>query len=64
MLVLIGKSKLFPARLASQAASLLALCEILYSIYFRLNFWGSPYSGTIYYTYNKVSRKRAKIERI
>ena len=37
MLVLIGKSKLFLARLASQVASLVALCEILYSIHFRVN---------------------------
>ena len=54
MLVLFGKSKLFLARLASQDSQarraseigwlsdsffwLVALCEILYSIYFRVNF--------------------------
>jgi len=52
MLVLFGKSKLFLARLASEARRAsevgwlsdslfvfnIALCEILYSIYFRVNF--------------------------
>ena len=71
MLVLIGKSKLFLARLAYQPASeffvcLGALCKILYSVYFQNSTLSGVHHipGPYINTYNEVSRKQEKIERI
>ena len=75
MLVLIGKSKLFRARLASQAKRASSLFVLWLCVKFFIQFiisklLNSTLSGVHHIPgpyiniYNKVSRKRAKIETI
>ena len=73
MLVLIGKSKLFLARLASQARRVSSLFVLSLCVKFFINLFSSKLlnstlrgvhhvPGPYINTYNKVSRKWAKID--